>query len=88
MYMRLHWVMNRHANVRSGNRVRDMRQWLAAPDYMAIFESSKRHRAEETGNWILEDRTYLAWKSEIIENAAIPSPVATRVLAISGELKL
>ena len=36
--------------------------WLAAPDPSSNFESARKKRQQDTGKWLLESPTFVAWK--------------------------
>ena len=72
------------------NRVREIKKWINAPNYMELFEREQLNITQGTGQWLLQDKTYQSWKnsSPAAHEDRSPSPTNTdfgsRVLLIQG----
>ena len=71
-------------------RVRKIKKWIHAPNYMELFEREKCNLTPSTGEWLLKDKAYKLWKTSSSNASADPSqnqiPIGfgSRVLLIQG----
>jgi len=43
-------------------RIREIKDWIRAPDYMTTFERERTNISASTGQWLLRHPTYISWR--------------------------
>jgi hypothetical protein len=66
-------------------RVRDIKIWIRAPCWETAVDEARRHRAQDTGNWLLEHKAYLRWKCQWSPLQPGSGIVSKQILFISGQ---
>jgi hypothetical protein len=47
-----------------GSRVREVKRWINAPNFMESYERAEQARCLDTGSWVTLNPTYLAWRDD------------------------
>lgn len=83
--------------MRSGDRIREIKTWIGAPEYMKEFERAYALRHPQTGEWVTRIREYVSWHASDVcvqaedangSSLASPCPFRSRVLSLQGRLRL
>ena len=68
-------------------RIRELKKWISAPDYMELYEREKANLKPDTGQWLLKNPTYCSWSdgsSGLEAPGSSSRDFASRVLTIQG----
>ena len=75
-----------------GTRVREVKEWISPPDFMYEYETTRRNRLQGTGQWLIENDEYCAWKSAAVSQSdtegvqsGLRLPFSDRILKLQGE---
>ncbi|KAJ3840312.1 hypothetical protein F5878DRAFT_76169 [Lentinula raphanica] len=55
----------------SSDEEKKLKEWLAAPDCSINYATALDKKVAGTGQWILEDATYLKWKKEVEQGSIL-----------------
>jgi hypothetical protein len=73
-------------NVRQETTLRNIRNWLSAPEFAAELEEAFGHRENDTCNWIFDNPLYEQWRDATADDATAVGQDGTdsRILWIHG----
>ena len=76
----------------AGIRIREIKQWIASPDYMSELENARRNRFPNTCHWVTEHEVYSSWKDkstfQVTSTGSIHNlgvPFSERILIFQGK---
>lgn len=81
----------------SGDRIREIKTWIGAPEYMKEFERVRSLRLTQTGEWVTRMREYVSWHTSDVyvqvqdangSSIMSPAPFGSRVLSLQGRSRL
>ena len=61
-------------------RIREVKDWIRAPDYMTTFERERANISASAGHWLLRHPTYILWR----DSPTKPSGAQTQPNCVAG----
>jgi hypothetical protein len=65
-------------------RIRDIENWIGAPNWMDRLEEAQQRRTGNSGKWLLQSEAYRTWLSQPVFQASGGAPSYSNFLAITG----